>query len=96
MEFTAKDIAGLVGGTIDGNPDVKVNRLARIEDGEPEALSFLANPKYYPFIYSTQSSIVLVNKDFVPASPVGATLIRVDNAYDAFAALLRIVDQARP
>ena len=65
MEFTAKDIAGLVGGTIDGNPDVKVNRLARIEDGEPEALSFLANPKYYPFIYSTQSSIVLVQSDFV-------------------------------
>jgi len=95
MEFTAKDIAGLVGGTIDGNPDVKVNRLARIEDGEPEALSFLANPKYYPFIYSTQSSIVLVQSDFVAEQDLTCTLIRVDDPYSAFANLLAMYDNMR-
>jgi UDP-3-O-[3-hydroxymyristoyl] glucosamine N-acyltransferase len=95
MEFTAKDIAGLVGGTIDGNPDIKVNRLARIEDGEPEALSFLANPKYYPFIYTTQSSIVLVQSDFVADQSLSCTLIRVDDPYTAFANLLEIYDKMR-
>ncbi len=95
MEFTAKDIAGLVGGTIDGNPDVKVNRLARIEDGEPEALSFLANPKYYPFINSTRSSIVLVQSDFQAEQELSCTLIRVDDPYTAFANLLEIYDKMR-
>jgi UDP-3-O-[3-hydroxymyristoyl] glucosamine N-acyltransferase len=95
MEFTAKDIAGLVGGTIDGNPDVKVNRLARIEDGEPEALSFLANPKYYPYINSTLSSIVLVQSDFVAEKELSCTLIRVDDPYTAFANLLEIYDKMR-
>ena len=88
MEFTAKDIAGLVGGTIDGNPEIKVNRLARIEDGDPEALSFLANPKYYPYIYTTRSSIVLVQSDFIPEQELTCTLIRVDDPYSAFANLL--------
>ncbi|MEI8048234.1 MAG: UDP-3-O-(3-hydroxymyristoyl)glucosamine N-acyltransferase [Bacteroidota bacterium] len=95
MEFTAKDIAGLLGGTIDGNPDIKVNRLARIEDGEPEGLSFLANPKYYPFIYSTRSSIVLVQSDFEAEQPLSCTLIRVDDPYTAFAKLLEIYDNMR-
>jgi len=95
MEFTAKDIAGLVGGTIDGNPDVKVNRLARIEDGEPEALSFLANPKYNPYIYSTRSSIVLVQSEFEVEQPITCTLIRVNDPYTAFANLLEIYDKMR-
>ena len=95
MEFTAKDIAGLVGGTIDGNPEIKVNRLARIEDGEPEALSFLANPKYYPYIYSTRSSIVLVQSDFEAEQPLSCTLIRVNDPYTAFANLLEIYDKMR-
>jgi len=95
MEFTAKDIAGLVGGTIDGNPDIKVNRLARIEDGEPEALSFLANPKYYPFIYTTRSSIVLVESDFIAEQSLSCTLICVDDPYTAFANLLEIYDKMR-
>ncbi len=95
MEFTAKDIAGLVGGTIDGNPDVKVNRLARIEDGEPEALSFLANPKYYSYIYSTRSSIVLVQSDFEAEQDLSCTLIRVNDPYTAFAHLLEIYDKMR-
>jgi UDP-3-O-[3-hydroxymyristoyl] glucosamine N-acyltransferase len=95
MEFTAKEIAGLIGGKIEGNPDSKVNRLARIEDGEPEALSFLANPKYYPYIYSTRSSIVLIQSDFVPEQPLSCTLIRVDDPYTAFASLLEIYDKMR-
>jgi len=95
MEFTAKEIAGLVGGTIDGNPDVKVNRLARIEDGEPEALSFLANPKYYPYIYNTRSSIVLVQSEFEAEQPLSCTLIRVNDPYTAFANLLEIYDKMR-
>ncbi len=95
MEFTAKDIAGLVGGTIDGNPEIKVNRLARIEDGDPEALSFLANPKYYPYIYTTRSSIVLVQSDFIPEQELTCTLIRVDDPYSAFANLLEIYDKMR-
>lgn len=92
MEFTAKDIAGLLGGLIDGNPEVKVNKLAKIEEGEPQALSFLANPKYTNYIYSTQSSIVIVKSDFQPEMPVSSTLIRVDDPYSAFAKLLEIYD----
>ncbi|NVO19385.1 MAG: UDP-3-O-(3-hydroxymyristoyl)glucosamine N-acyltransferase [Bacteroidetes bacterium] len=92
MEFTAKDIASLLGGRVDGNPDAKVNKLAKIEDGESEALSFLANPKYTQYIYSTQSSIVIVKSDFEPEMPISATLIRVDDPYSAFAKLLEIYD----
>lgn len=95
MEFTAKDIAALIGGTIEGNPEVKVNRLARIEDGEPGALSFLANPKYLPFIYNTQSSIILISDSFVPDQPIKNTLIRVEDPYTAFAKLLEMYDKMR-
>lgn len=95
MEFTAKDIASLLAGTIDGNPDVKVNRLARIEDGEPGALSFLANPKYNPYIYSTRSSIVLVQSEFEVEQSITCTLIRVNDPYSAFANLLEIYDKMR-
>jgi UDP-3-O-[3-hydroxymyristoyl] glucosamine N-acyltransferase len=96
MEFTAATIAGFLKGEIEGNPDVKVNTIAKIEEGQPGALSFLANPKYEHYIYETKSSIVLVNKSFVPSSKIDATLIKVDNSYEAFASLLRLVDQARP
>ena len=96
MEFTAAVIAGFLKGEIEGNPDVKVNTIAKIEEGHEGALSFLANPKYEHFIYTTDSSIVLVNKTFVPSEKIKATLIRVENAYESFASLLRLVDQARP
>lgn len=96
MEFTASAIAGFLKGDIEGNPDIKVSTVAKIEEGFEGALSFLANPKYEHFIYSTNSSIVLVNKTFVLAEKIKATLIRVDNAYEAFATLLRMVDQSRP
>jgi len=96
MEFTAETIAGFLKGEIEGNPDTKVNTVAKIEEGHEGALSFLANPKYEHFIYSTKSSVVLVNKSFVPSAKIEATLIKVENAYEAFASLLRLVDQARP
>lgn len=95
MEFTAKDIAGLIGGTVDGDPNVIVNKLAKIEEGEPQALSFLANPKYTPYIYSTRSSIVIVRKDFEPENHISPTLIRVDDPYSAFARLLELNDNMR-
>jgi len=94
MEFTATAIAQFLKGEIVGDPDVKVNTVARIEEGHQGALSFLANPKYEQYIYTTKSSIVLVNRDFVPSAPVQATLIKVDNAYEAFASLLSMASQS--
>lgn len=90
MEFSARQIATLLNGTIEGNADVKVNRLAKIEEGEKGSLSFLANPKYTDYIYSTSASIVLVNNSFSAENPIseGVTLIRVENAYEGFASLL--------
>jgi UDP-3-O-[3-hydroxymyristoyl] glucosamine N-acyltransferase len=96
MEFTAATIAGFLKGDIEGNPDIKVNTIAKIEEGHEGALSFLSNPKYEQYIYTTASSIILINRSFVPSGKISATLIRVDNAYEAFASLLRLVDQARP
>jgi len=96
MEFTVATIAGFLNGEISGNPDIKVNTVAKIEEGQIGALSFLANPKYEHYLYDTKSSVVLVNKSFVPSQKVEATLIKVENSYEAFASLLRLVDQARP
>jgi UDP-3-O-[3-hydroxymyristoyl] glucosamine N-acyltransferase len=96
MEFTAATIAGFLKGEIEGNPDIKVNAVAKIEEGYEGALSFLANPKYENYIYSTKSSIVLVNKDFKPIKQISATLIRVNDAYEAFASLLTLVEQSKP
>jgi UDP-3-O-[3-hydroxymyristoyl] glucosamine N-acyltransferase len=96
MEFTAATIAGFLKGEIEGNPNVKVNTVAKIEEGHEGALSFLSNPKYEHFIYTTRSSVVLVNKDFKPSEKVNTTLIRVPNAYEAFASLLTLVEQSKP
>lgn len=96
MEFSAATIAGFLKGEIEGNPETIVNTIAKIEEGHAGALSFLANPKYEHYLYSTKSSIVLVNRSFVPSGKVEPTLIKVDDAYEAFASLLRLVDQARP
>ncbi len=96
MEFTASTIAGFLKGEIEGNPETLVNTVAKIEEGHTGALSFLANPKYEHYIYTTKSSIVLVNRSFVPSAKIEPTLIKVDNAYESFAMLLRLVDQSRP
>jgi UDP-3-O-[3-hydroxymyristoyl] glucosamine N-acyltransferase len=96
MEYTAAIIAGFLNGEIVGDPETKVFTIAKIEEGIEGALSFLANPKYEHFIYTTGSSIVLVNRDFVPSSTVRATMIKVDNAYEAFASLLNLVEKSKP
>lgn len=96
MEFTAKQIAEFLQGEVVGNADASVSTFAKIEEGTPGALSFLSNPKYTPYIYSTQSSIVLVNKDFVPEQEITATLIKVDNAYESLAKLLSLYESMKP
>ncbi|NEU09030.1 UDP-3-O-(3-hydroxymyristoyl)glucosamine N-acyltransferase [Flavihumibacter sp. R14] len=88
MQLTAHQIALLLNGTVEGNPDVSVNQLAKIEEALPGSLSFLANPKYEQFLYQTQASIVILNEDFVISQPVNPTLIRVKDAYSAFSVLL--------
>ncbi len=95
MEFTAKQIASFLSGEIEGNPDVSVHTLSKIEEGTTGSLTFLANPKYTAFIYSTQASVVLVNRDFVAEQPISATLIRVDDAYQSLAILLTMVSQSK-
>lgn len=96
MEFNAAAIAGFLKGELVGDPEVKVNTIAKIEEGHSGALSFLANPKYEHYLYTTKSSIVLVNRSFVPTAKVEATLIKVENAYESFASILQLVDQSRP
>ncbi len=93
MELTASQLAAIVNGTVEGDENVKVSTFARIEEGHSGALSFLANPKYTHHIYSTDSSVVLVKKDFMPEQPVKATLIRVDDPYATVAHLLEMVTQ---
>jgi UDP-3-O-[3-hydroxymyristoyl] glucosamine N-acyltransferase len=88
MEFTAQQIAELLQGRVEGDQGVKVNRLAKIEEGEPGSLTFLANPKYEEFIYSTKASLVIVNESFTPDRPVTTNLVRVKDAYKSFAVLL--------
>lgn len=90
MEFTAKQIAEYLGGVVEGNENATVKTFAKIEEGVPGAISFLANLQYAHYLYDTASSIVLVNKDFQPEKEVKATLIRVDNAYESIARLLTL------
>lgn len=96
MEFTAKQIAGFIQGEIEGDENAKINSFAKIEEGKEGAISFLSNPKYTHFIYDTESSVVLINRDLVLEKPVKTTLIRVDNAYDCVAKLLQIYQQMQP
>ena len=96
MEFSAKQIAEFIQGTIVGDENATVHTFAKIEEGMPGAISFLSNPKYTHYIYDTQSSIVLVNKDFTPEKEVKATLIKVDNAYESLAKLLNLYEMSKP
>lgn len=93
MEFSAQQIASLVGGLVEGNPDAKVSTFAKIEEAGEGALTFLANPKYSHHIYSTGASAVLVRRDFEAERPVTATLIRVDDPYATLAQLMKMVDE---
>lgn len=96
MEFTAKQIASYIQGQIIGDENATVQTFAKIEEGVPGAISFLANPKYNHYIYTTKSSIVLVNKDFEPEKEIQTTLIKVDNAYDSLAKLLTLYEASKP
>lgn len=97
MEFTAQQIADLLQGIIEGDTNAKVTNLSKIEEGKPGTLTFLANPKYTEYIYSTGASIAIVNNDFVAEQklPEGLTLIRVPDAYACFAKLLDFYNQAK-
>ena len=88
MKFTAQQIAGILEGDIVGDPDVEVSKLAKIEEGSEGTLTFLANPKYQPYIYTTKASITIVNKTFIPENPISTTLIKVEDAYKSFSKLL--------
>ena len=95
MEYSASQIAEIVNGKVEGNPDVLVNYVSKIEEGKKGTLSFLANPKYTSYVYETEASIVLVNNDFSPEKEVKPTLIRVDDAYSAFAKLLEFYNKIK-
>ena len=98
MELSAKQIAGILNGKVEGYEQITVNNFSKIEEGKPGTLTFLANPKYTNYIYTTKASIALVNDNFVPEKtlPETLTLIRVKDAYHAFAALLNLVEQSKP
>lgn len=91
MEFKAKEIAEILNGTVDGNPEATVTTFARIESGKPGAICFFANPKYEQYVYSCKADIIIVNKTFEPKEPVSATMVRVEDSYAAVAALLDYV-----
>ena len=88
MQFTAQEIGFMLNGTVEGDPKIAVDKLAKIEEAQAGSLSFLANPKYEQYLYTTNASVVIVNHDLALAAPVKATLIRVENAYSAFSVLL--------
>lgn len=96
MKYTVREIAKYLNGEIEGDPEVVIDTVARIEEGQKGALSFLSNLNYEKYIYTTSSSAVIVNRDFRPASPVKATLIRVNNSYEAFASLLALYEESKP
>ncbi|WP_432671324.1 UDP-3-O-(3-hydroxymyristoyl)glucosamine N-acyltransferase [Flavobacterium sp. SM2513] len=95
MKFTAEQIAGILEGEVIGNPNAEVSTLSKIEEGVDGSLTFLSNPKYVSFIYTTQASVTIVNKNFVPDSPISTTLIKVEDAYGAFTKVLTFYAQAK-
>lgn len=95
MEFTASVIAEYLGGEVEGSSETVVKSFARIEQGKPGQLCFLANPKYEHYLYTTKASIVLVNKDYVLKQPVECTLVRVENAYEGIASLLELFQKSK-
>ena len=96
MKFTAQQIASFINGEVIGNKDAEVYTFAKIEEGTAGALSFLANPKYTEYIYTTNSSVVLVNKDFEANGDIKATLIKVDNAFESLAKLMSMYEASKP
>ncbi|MBE9600654.1 UDP-3-O-(3-hydroxymyristoyl)glucosamine N-acyltransferase [Pedobacter sp. MC2016-24] len=94
MQFTAKQISEFLDGAIDGDENVEVSELSKIEDGKAGSLCFLSNPKYENYLYQTNASVVIVGKDFVPSQPVSSTLVKVADPYSAFSVLLEKYNEA--
>jgi len=95
VKFTAIQIAGILDGVVEGDENVAVSDLAKIEEGTAGTLTFLANPKYEPYLYKTEASIIIVDKDLELERPITTTLIRVDNAYQAFSKLLAYYNEVK-
>lgn len=95
MKFTAEQIAGILEGEVIGNPMAEVSRLSKIEEGSEGSLTFLANPKYMNYIYSTKASVTIVNNTFIPEAPLTTTLIKVQDAYASFTKLLEFYNQVK-
>lgn len=95
MKFTAAQIAGILEGDVVGMPEAEVYKLAKIEEGTEGSLTFLANPKYQSYIYSTKATITIVNRTFEPEGEISTTLIKVDDAYKAFSKLLEYYNQVK-
>jgi len=95
MKFTATQISELLEGEIEGNPDVEVFKLSKIEEGEEGSLTFLSNPKYTPYLYNTNASITIVNNSFVPEKEIKTTLIKVADSYKAFSKLLSYYNEVK-
>lgn len=95
MKFSAAQIAGILEGEVIGDPEIEVSTLSKIEEGKEGSLTFLANPKYKPYIYSTKASITIVNADFEAEQELSTTLIKVDDAYKAFTKLLEYYNQIK-
>ena len=95
MKFTAQQISEILEGEVDGNPEVEVFKLSKIEEGEKGSLTFLSNPKYTSFLYTTNASIAIVNKNFIAEKNISATLIRVEDSYKAFSTLLEFYNQVK-
>ena len=96
MEFKAKDVAMMLNGTIEGDGEVKLHNISKIDQGVPGTLSFLSNPAYTKYIYTTLASAVIVSRDFKPEEPLACTLIRVEDPYAALAELLKMYQQLKP
>jgi len=95
MKFTAEQIAGILEGEVVGNPNAEVSRLSKIEEGEEGSLTFLANPKYINYIYTTKASVTIVNDSFIPEAEITTTLIKVEDAYGSFSKLLEFYNQVK-
>ena len=95
MKFTAKQISEILGGEVEGNANEEVFKLSKIEEGEKGSLTFLSNPKYTSYLYTTNASVAIVNKSFIPEKEVTATLIKVDDSYKAFSTLLEYYNQGK-
>lgn len=95
MKFTAEQIAGILEGEVVGNPNAEVYKLSKIEEGIVGSLTFLANPKYNNYIYTTQATITIVNNTFIPEGELTTTLIKVEDAYSSFSKLLEFYDQSK-